>query len=452
MNEKDIFDAIANIDDELIESGASKRAVKKTPLKIALIAVAVVLVAAVAIGVIIATRGPGIPGPKGYVEYENYSTFLFDTGGMFSNAIPDTEVLIVDDRYGNGTDPAMPDPSQYKYVFGQLSEEGLGYVGYWWSESVMQAIQFNSDGTMFYFMLESKDVYRVVCKGYFNVVGGEMTLYSAEAGSGGTVLVENFGDYITAQPEGEVAMPFLKAENHLKAATYKGEDKSWNGAMDFRNIPWKLDDENLEIVFGGSHRMAFTYGDGSRRDQDYVWNQADNTVVFDDWNDPKSRSWTGRIEDDFLVISSGATVFELYDPAKTGKTFPFDTFLGFAPSPDNDRYIMFRSDGTYLIVRVNYYMNDPYDENTRLAWLAGNYELEDEDLSMPRSLVVFRPSDLPPTEEAKALLSGGDKLVDMFTDKKTQSEIKLKVELADEILYFTRPDSGERIELRQYLP
>lgn len=424
MDGKDLFNTIANIDEELIESCApeqcekngQKAAKKRTGLIAVVVLAAVVTVAAaVAIGVIISGKGLNLPGPKGYVEYGNYSTFLFDAGGMFSKAINAADVLIVDAaNNGKGSDGIKPETGQYEYVFGQLSGEGLGYVGFWWSESIMQAVQFNRDGTMFYFLLRDKDTYSQVCKAYFEVKNGEMVLYSPEAGSGGTLLAKNFGDHITLQPEDESPMVFVKAENHIKAPAYT-EDKTWNGAMDFRNIPWKLDDEGLEIVFGGSHRMCFTDAKGNRKDQDYDWNAANNTVYFDDWNDPKNKKWTGRVEDGVLVITSGETVLRLNAPEKE-ETFPFDMFLVKLPSSaEDDQRIMFRPDGTYIIVRLTSPMQDPYFENWN-GFCIGKYEIDDKGVS-PRTLVIY-----PPTEGSEELRHGGKNLVGALTDVKTDSQ------------------------------
>ena len=292
---------------------------------------------------------------------------------------------------------------QYVYYFGKPSEEGLRYIGLWVSEEIMQAIRFNEDGTANYYLLKDASSFSQAELCCFDISDGVLTLYDVKNELYGLTKISFHDSYITIQPEDEKAMVFKKAENELAD---KRPNFGMNDAMAFRNIPWTYDDENLQISFGESGDIVFYRTDTETRiDKEYSWDANNDTVTFPDWNDPEGGNWTGRIEDGYLIITSGDRTITLYDPYEVrDKSFPVNVYLNSGAGYYSNRLIVFEPDGGYkiILVRKNFDIND---ENTWSYCYSGRYELEGTPEDADGKYVTIYPSgeDCPLLEQGEDL-------------------------------------------------
>ena len=321
------------------------------------------------------------------------------SGGLF------TVKAARDEVFYDGKEETPDNPGQYAYVFGKPGEEGRGYTGSYISERAGQALQFNEDGTFSYYILKDAYSYRYKFDGYYGVKDGNLTMYLISEELAGVCKIENHGDSITLKPENDGAMDFKKTEKTLTAADdgYNGPD--FKNALDFRNIPWTYEEEDLEITFGGNFTLVFFERTSmTRRDTKFKWNEANNTVTIPDWHTPKGEDWTGWIEDGHLILTSHGKTVTLYDPAKKksespGLYFPVDTYLC---SPDpyySEVKLIFLSNGIYQIRYV--------EKNLAHTLYKGEYEIEDSDETANGQCLIITPSGETGEEYVIYVIQGG---------------------------------------------
>ena len=389
MNEINLFDAISEINSGLIEkySGANidpakrrqaaKR--KRTIRAIVCAAVAFLVIAGTAAVIYVVKIRPNNQSPH------NGSRLSEGYGSLLNKHVP------LSDVYYNGDETLNEVPAdQAKYIFGDPSQEGLKYVGLWINEESMQAIQFNEDGTAIYYLLILSSAFDQAERCYFDISDGILTLYDIDSKLYGSFNVSFHDTYITVQPEGEKVMVFKKEETALED---KRTNFGMNDAMSFRNIPWTYDEEKLQIIFGGNAQIVFYRTDTeTRTDTKYTWDASTDTVTFPDWHDPEGKSWTGRIEDKYLVITSGGRSITLYDPYELrDKSFPINVFLNCCSDYYSNQMIVFRPDGVYKIILAV----KGYDINDESSWFycySGRYELEGTPEDADGKYVTIYPS------------------------------------------------------------
>ncbi len=403
MNKTALFNAISNIDDGILEKYAdaasaltdAKTKKRKLFIKIVSVAAALTLVAGMVFGAVMIKNAGFIIGPS-----ENPEKAL-SAGGLFTLRVSRDDVI-----YDHGDELPAP-PEKYKYVFSKPEGEGLKYTGLYISEKVKQALQFNGDGTFSYYILKDKSTYKYKFDGYYNVKDGQLTAYLIQEELAGVCKIENHGDRITLKPENDAATDFNKSDNALKA-----DDNGYNGpdfknALDFRNIPWKYEAENLDISFGGNFSLVFyDWNTMTRTDAKFEWNEASNTVTIPDWHTPKGADWTGRIEDGSLVLTSGGSTITLYDPAKkkqenSGLYFPFDTYLAAGDRYYSDLKIMFRSNKIY---EIGYYNKEDLSFHSLYS---GEYGIESPDDFINGQCIRITPSGEPSEEYLSYVVRGG---------------------------------------------
>jgi len=367
MNGIELFNAITGIDGDLIEKSTDVNERKsrfanggKTvkAKRIAVRAASLVLTLSVIFGVsaVIRRSSPDTELPlDGFFTLKVYARDVYIDG-------------VDDEKYAKR--------SEAEYIFGRPSADDLKYAGLWISSKAGCGIELNENGTFVFYLLKDASSYKYRSAGYFSISDGKITMFLPEEESAAICELGYFVSYISIKPENDGAMSFVKSNVVLVSAGI--EDKTSTDAMDFRNIPWTLDEEKLEITFGGNRSLAFWRKDTlTREDRKYDWDRLTNTVTFPDWHGKDGAEWTGRIENGYLVISSGNKTLSLYDPAKVREmkkaTFPFETVL-YASGDDTPFGIVFRSDGTYTIGRFDADVND---FSVNYGVYEGIYELDE---------------------------------------------------------------------------
>ena len=403
MNKTALFNAISNIDDGILEKYAdaasaltdAKTKKRKLFIKIVSVAAALTLIAGMVFGAVMIKNAGFVITPSDNPEK------TLSAGGLFTLKVPRTDVLY---DYG---DELPAHPEGYTYVFSKPDDEGLKYTGFYISEKLKQALQFNDDGTFTYYLLKDNSTYKYKFDGYYNIKDGQITMYLIQEELAGVCKIENRGGKITLKPENDAAMDFKKSENNIKA-----DDNGYNGpdpknALDFRNIPWKYEAENLDISFGGNFSLAFyDYNTMTRTDARFEWNEASNTVTIPDWHTPKGADWVGRIEDGHLVLTSGDKTITLYDPAKKkqenpGLYFPYDAYLQSGVPYYSGLKIIFRSNGVY---EIGYFNKNDLSFHTLYE---GEYEIEHPDDFINGQCLAVTPSGEPSEEYLDYVVRGG---------------------------------------------
>lgn len=397
-----LFNAISKIDESLIDKYAAPEKAEKKPAKkrriiigSASAAAALVLVVGVIFGFVMIKKA-GLT-----IESGSDPSKTLSAGGLFTLKAARDEVF-----YG-GEEETPKNPGQYAYVFGKPGEEGRKYIGLYISEKAGQALRFNEDGTFSYYILKDASSYRYKFDGYYGVKDGRLTMYLITEELAGVCEVENRGGSIILKPENDGAMDFKKTENTLTKADdgYNGPD--FKNALEFRNIPWTYDEEDLEITFGGNLTLVFYERAAmKRRDTKFEWNEQNNTVTIPDWHTPKGADWTGRIEDRHLILTSGDKTVTLYDPAwkkleNPGLYFPVDTYLCSADPYYSEIKLIFLSNGVYQIMR-----SDKGSLSYRTLY-KGEYEIENPDETVNGQCLVITPSGETGDEYVNFIIQGG---------------------------------------------
>ena len=173
----------------------------------------------------------------------------------------------------------------------------------------------------------------------------------------GVCAVENRGGSIILKPENDGAMDFKKTENTLTKADdgYNGPD--FKNALEFRNIPWTYDEEDLEITFGGNLTLVFY----ERAANDPAWKKLENP----------------------------------------GRYFPVDTYLCSADPYYSEIKLIFLSNGVYQIMR-----SDKGSLSYRTLY-KGEYEIENPDETVNGQCLTITPSGETGDEYVNFIIQGG---------------------------------------------
>jgi hypothetical protein len=270
------------------------------------------------------------------------------------------------------------------------------YYGLWVEETFSTAIQFCENQKYYYYLLNNEDPLKYDFKysGTYSIEDDVLLWYPDDEQTVTRFTISCSGSAVTITEEDDdpdYPVTFNKAEYTLTPFWKYGYDQNDQRAMDFRNIPWYYEADNLSIVFGGNRYMSVSFIDtGTRKGEWYEWDENTNTVTFPDWNDPEGRSWTGRIEDGALVLTSGNDTITLLDPDKTrNRSFPTNVYLDTGNGYYAACKIIFRRDGTYTVG----YLNQSKTDFQAGLQFNGRYELDGSFEDADGHYITIYPSD-----------------------------------------------------------
>jgi hypothetical protein len=280
------------------------------------------------------------------------------------------------------------------------------YYGLWVNDAFSTAIQFGENHKYNLYLLKDDDLsqYEFMYSGTYSIDDDVLLLYPDEEQTVARYTISCSGSAVTITAEADPDFPvtYKKAEYTLTPFWKYGYDQNDQRAMDFRNIQWYYEADNLLLFFGGNRYMAVSFIDTGTRIEDwYEWDENTNTVTFPDWNDPEGRSWTGHIDDGALVLISGNDTITLYDPVgMRSRSFPTDIYMDPGNGYYSDYKIIFRRDGTYTVGLFNH-SRTGFEEGKQFN---GRYELDGSFEDAEGQYITIYPSN----EDASFISQGHD--------------------------------------------
>ncbi|MCR5809550.1 MAG: hypothetical protein K6G56_08345 [Clostridiales bacterium] len=358
MTDTRMFDAVSGIDEGLIDrclaekpahssagTGASK--IKLPAAKYRFAAAAAVLTAVM---VLLAFSLPGILHRSRIDPMPHSDGFPGEGIKLLAIGIPFSSVYV---ETLAENDPDRISPENASYSFYKPKGDDLKYVGLWVGVNANSAFDFDENGAFSIYIVRENNVLAFAGKGWYCIEEGLLKVYLEDESAYGEAKITFGGEYIVLSTEDEPGMHFDLADREAYDFT-DGEYKTNTEALDFRNRTWSLPEENLELVFGNNNVCTvYDFSSGERTDIPYEWDPDSNTVSFKDWHGGSDLILTGHIENEALIVGSGALRYEfiIEDPfAPEGTLQTGVLFTGRRERTEEGWFvIIFEADGRYII-------------------------------------------------------------------------------------------------------